>query len=128
MAVVGPDELDLEVFKRLVAEATEADLPGRAAGLREALALWRGPPLADLADEPFALFEIKRLNELRLAALVDRIEADLELGRHGDLIAELEAFVQEQPLIERFRALLMLALYRGGRQVEALAVYRDARK
>ena len=128
MAVVGPDELDLEVFKRLVAEAAEADLPGRAAGLREALALWRGPPLADLADEPFALFEIKRLNELRLAALVDRIAADLDLGGHGELIAELEALVQEEPLIERFRALLMLALYRGGRQVEALAVYRDARK
>ena len=128
MAVVGPGELDLEVFKRLVAEAAEADLPRRAARLREALALWRGPPLADLADEPFALFEIKRLNELRLAALVDRIAADLDLGGHGELIAELEALVQEEPLIERFRALLMLALYRGGRQVEALAVYRDARK
>ena len=128
MAVVGPDGLDLEVFKRIVAAATEADLPGRAAGLREALALWRGPPLADLADEPFALFEIKRLNELRLAALVDRIAADLDLGGHGELIAELEALVREEPLIERFRALLMLALYRGGRQVEALAVYRDARK
>ena len=128
MAVVAPGELDLEVFKRLVAEATEADLPTRAARLREALALWRGPPLADLADQPFALFEIRRLNELRLAALVDRIAADLDLGGHGELIAELEALVQEEPLIERFRALLMLALYRGGRQVEALAVYRDARK
>ena len=128
MAVVAPGELDLEVFKRLVAEAAEADLPTRAARLREALALWRGPPLADLADEPFALFEIRRLNELRLAALVDRIAADLDLGGHGELIAELEALVQEEPLIERFRALLMLALYRGGRQVEALAVYRDARK
>ena len=72
--------------------------------------------------------EIARLNELRLAALEGRIGADLELGRHGELIAELEALVQEQPVLERFRALLMLALYRSGRQVEALAAYRDARK
>ena len=127
MAVVGPDELDLEVFKRLVAEAAEADLPARAALLREALSLWRGPPLAEFGEVAFAV-EIARLNELRLAALEGRIGADLELGRHGELIAELEALVQEQPVRERFRALLMLALYRSGRQVEALAAYRDARK
>ncbi len=127
MAVVGPDELDLEVFKRLVAEAAEADLPVRAALLREALSLWRGPPLAEFDEVTFAV-EIARLNELRLAALEGRIGADLELGRHGELIAELETMVQEQPVRDRFRALLMLALYRSGRQVEALAVYRDARK
>jgi class 3 adenylate cyclase len=128
MAVVGPDELDLEQFERLVAEAADSDLSGRAARLREALSLWRGPPLADLADEPFAGPEIRRLDELRLVALEDRIAADLELGRHGELIAELEALVREHPLRERVRALLMLALYRGGRQAEALAAYRDARK
>jgi class 3 adenylate cyclase len=128
MAVVGPDELDVERFERLVAEAADSDVSGRAACLREALSLWRGPPLADLADEPFAGAEIRRLDELRLAALEDRIAADLELGRHGELVAELEALVQEHPLRERVRALLMLALYRGGRQAEALAAYRDGRK
>ena len=128
MAVVGPDELDLEVFRRLAAEAANSDLPRRAALLREALSLWRGPPLADLADEPFAPAEIKYLDELRLAALERRIDADLELGRHSDLIAELETFVQEDPRRDRLRARLMLALYRSGRQVEALAVYREGRK
>jgi class 3 adenylate cyclase len=128
MAVVGPDELDLEQFERLVAEAADVDVSGRAARLRQALSLWRGPPLADLADEPFAAAEIRRLDELRLAALEERIAADLELGRHGELIAELEALVREHPLRERVRALLMLALYRGGRQAEALAAYRDGRR
>ena len=126
MAVVGPDELDLEVFKRLVAEAAEADLSGRAARLHEALSLWRGPPLAEFAEE-FAI-EIARLDELRLAALEGRIDADLDLGRHAELVAELETLAQEHPRREGIRAQLMLALYRGGRQVEALAVYRDARK
>jgi class 3 adenylate cyclase len=126
MAVVGPDELDLEVFKRLVAEAAEADLPGRAARLHQALSLWRGPPLAEFAEE-FAI-EVARLDELRLAALEGRIDADLDLGRHAELVAELETLAQEHPRREGIRAQLMLALYRGGRQVEALAVYRDARK
>ena len=128
MAVVGPDEIDVERFERLVAEAADSDMSDRAEGLREALSLWRGPPLADLADEPFAAAEIRRLDELRLAALEDRIASDLELGRHGELIAELETLVHEHPLRERVRALLMLALYRGGRQAEALTAYRDARK
>src|SRR5688500_5430297 len=92
MAVVGPDELDLEVFKRLLAEAAEAELPVRAALLREALSLWRGPALAEFDEVAFAV-EIARLNELRLAALAGRIGADLELGRHGELIAELETLV-----------------------------------
>ena len=126
MAVVGADELDLEVFKRLVAQAAQTDLPIRAARLREALSLWRGPPLAEFNEGTFAAERV-RLNELRLAALEGRIGADLELGHHGELIAELEALVQEQPVLERFRALLMLALYRSGRQVEALSAYREAR-
>ena len=100
----------------------------RAAKLREALALWRGPPLADLAYESFAQPAIARLEELRLAALEKRIEADLALGRHAELVAELEALVAEHPLRERLRAQLMLALYRCGRQADALAVYQATRR
>ena len=92
------------------------------------LALWRGPPLSDFASEPFAQGEIARLEELHLAALEERIEADLALGRHAELISELEALVREHPLRERLRAQLMLALYRSGRQAEALAAYQQARK
>jgi DNA-binding SARP family transcriptional activator len=125
---VAPDELDLAVFERLRGEARRAE-PARAAQkLREALALWRGPPLADLAYEPFAQTEIVRLEELRLAALEERIDADLAAGRHGDLAGELEALVTAHPLRERLRAQLMLALYRSGRQAEALHVYRAARR
>src|SRR2546422_678494 len=101
---------------------------GAADTLRTALALWRGAPLADLAWEPFAHVEITRLEELRLAALEDRIDADLALGRHGQLVAELERLVAEQPLRERPRSQLMLALYRSGRQADALAVYQRARR
>ena len=115
---VGPDELDLTRFERL-----------RAAGkLREALALWRGPPLADLAYEPFAQTEIARLEELRLAVLEERIDADLAGGRHAELVGELETLVAAEPLRERLRAQLMLALYRSGRQAEALDAYRAARR
>ena len=96
--------------------------------LREALALWRGPPLADFAYEPFAQAAIARLEELRLAALERRIEADLALGRHADVVGELKELVSAHPLREGFRAQLMLALYRSGRQAEALEVYRDARR
>ena len=103
--------------------------PERAAeALRSALALWRGPPLSDFASEPFAQGEIARLEELRLAALEERIEADLALGRHAELVSELEALVREHPLRERLRAQLMLALYRSGRQAEALAAYQQARR
>ncbi len=94
----------------------------------EALALWRGPPLADVAQSRFARQEIGRLEERRLAVLEERIETELALGRRADLIAELEALVAGHPLRERLRALLMLALYRGGRQAEALDVYQDARR
>ena len=99
----------------------------RAATLREALALWRGAPLADLAFETFAQNEIRRLEELRLEAIEERIDADLELGEGSSLVPELEALVSQLPLRERLRAQLMLALYRSGRQAEALDVYHAGR-
>ncbi|PWU23606.1 MAG: hypothetical protein C5B48_08290 [Candidatus Rokuibacteriota bacterium] len=120
--------LDLARFERLVAAARDAGTVEECAtGLREALALWRGPPLADLAYEPFAAAEIQRLEELHLAARKDLIDAELELGRQAELIPELEALVAEHPYRERLRGQLMLALYRSGRQADALAAYRDAR-
>ena len=125
---VEPDELDGARFERIVSEAREAAPERAAARLREALALWRGPPLADLADEHFARPEIARLEGLRLAALEHRIDADLEAGRHAEVVGELEALVAEHPLRERPRRQLMLALYRCGRQAEALDVYHDARR
>jgi DNA-binding SARP family transcriptional activator len=94
---------------------------------REALALWRGAPLADVADEPFAAPEIRRLEELRLMASESAIDADLAAGRHREVVGELEALVAEQPLRERLHGLRMLALYRSGCQAEALEVYRRAR-
>jgi DNA-binding SARP family transcriptional activator len=124
---VGPDESDVARFERLVAEAGSAAAHGAAAKLREALALWRGPALADLAYEGFAQPEIARLEEMRLAVLVQRIDADLALGRHAELIGELEALVARHPLQERLRYQLMLALYRSARQAEALEAYRVAR-
>jgi DNA-binding SARP family transcriptional activator len=126
---VGPEDLDLERFRRLVADARAADDPrGRAERLREALALWRGPALADVEFESFAQSEIGRLEEERLAALEERIDADLEAGRHSELVGELELLVERHPVRERLRAHLMLALYRSGRQAEALNVYQDARR
>ena len=124
---LAPDELDLYRFERLVAEANECDPATAAARLREALALWRGPPLADLAYESFAQPAISRLEELRLLALERRIDADLDLGRHTEVIGELEALVAQYALRERLRAQLMLALYRSGRQADALGVYRSIR-
>jgi DNA-binding SARP family transcriptional activator len=124
---VGRDELDLERFSRLMAEADVAPPAIAAETLREALGLWRGPPLADLAYESFAQPAIRRMEELRLMAVERRIEADVELGRHAELVAELETLVVEQPLRERLRGQLMLALYRSGRQAEALEAYRQAR-
>src|SRR5262245_43424195 len=118
---VEPGELDLERFEGLVAR-------GGAEALRDALALWRGPPLAEFAFATFARAEIARLDELRLAALEARIDADLADGRHAAVVGELEALVLEHPLRERLRAQLMLALYRSGRQAEALAAYQDARR
>jgi DNA-binding SARP family transcriptional activator len=125
---VYPGQLDLHRFEGLVADAKDAP-PREASGLlRRALAEWRGPPLADVRHEAFAQVEVTRLEELRLAALEDRLDADLALGRHGELVAELRALVDEHPLRERLRARLMLALYRSGRQIEALDVHREGRQ
>src|SRR5215207_1802790 len=128
---VEPGELDLDRCERLAHEAREAlatDNPGQAAEqLREALALWRGPPLVDFVFDSFAQAEIGRLEELRLGLLEDRIEADLDCGRHAELIGELEARVTQHPLRERVRRQFVLALYRAGRQAEALEAYRAAR-
>jgi YVTN family beta-propeller protein len=129
---VEPSELDLQRFERLLAEGREALVQGDAGRasdvLHEALALWRGPALAEFVFEPFAQSEIGRLEDLRLAAVEQRIEADLALGRHSDLIGELEALVAENPHRERLRGELMLALYRSARQAEALEAYQDARR
>jgi predicted ATPase/DNA-binding SARP family transcriptional activator len=124
---VEPDALDLQRFERLVAEARRADPERASLLLREALELWRGPALAEFAGEPFALAEVGRLDDLRLAALEERIEADLTLGRHAELTGELEALIAANPHRERLCGQLMLALYRSGRQAEALEAYRQAR-
>jgi DNA-binding SARP family transcriptional activator len=124
----APHELDLLRFEQLVAEARQAPVDQAARLLHDALSLWRGPALADLASEPFMQAEILRLEELRLATLELRIETDLALGRHRELVGELEALVHEHPLRERPRAQLMLALYRSGRQAEALDLYRQGRR
>ena len=130
-ARVELEAVDLFRFERLHEEGRRALAAGEPAAaaeqLRAALSLWRGPPLADLAYEPFAGPVILRLDELRLAVLELRLDADLELGRHGELAGELQSLVREHPLRERFRAQLMLALYASGRQAEALEAYRDAR-
>jgi DNA-binding SARP family transcriptional activator len=125
---IDPERFDLARFERLTAEAHGAEPRERAEKLRAALSLWRGAALEDLAFEPFARDEIGRLEEARLAALEERIDADLELGSAGELVGELEELVEEQPLRERFRAQLMLALYRAGRQAEALEAYQEARR
>jgi DNA-binding SARP family transcriptional activator len=123
-----PGQLDLQRFERLVEEADAAQPSVAAEKFREALALWRGPALADFSYEPFAQTAIGRLEELRLLALEKRIGADLELGRDAALIPELEVLVAEHPLRERLRGQLMLALYRAGRQAEALEAYQTARR
>jgi DNA-binding SARP family transcriptional activator len=129
---IPPDHVDIRRFERMLEEGTQAlddGEPGRAAErLRAALAIWRGPPLTDFTYEPFAQREIARLEELRLVAIEQRIEADLALGRHKHVVPELEALVAEEPLRERLRWLLMLALYRCGRRADALAVYRRGRR
>ena len=131
LLLVEPGQLDLDRFERLSTAGRAAIAAGdphtASARLAEALALWRGPPLDDFAYEPFAQREIARLGELRIAALEDRVDSDLELGRHRGVVGELEGLVSDYPLRERLRASLMLALYRSGRQADALAAYRDAR-
>jgi DNA-binding SARP family transcriptional activator len=125
-------EIDLNRFRVLVAAGhrslSAGDPRGAGESLRDALGLWRGPPLADFAYEPFAQSEIARLEETRLAALEDRIDVDLALGEHVAVVGELEALVAAHPLRERLRGQLMLALYRSGRQAEALDVYHHTRK
>jgi DNA-binding SARP family transcriptional activator len=125
---LAPEQLDLRRFERLAAEAGSGDAEGAAELLRDALELWRGPPLADLEYESFAQPAIARLEEIRLAAVEQRIDAELRLGRHAQLVGELEQLVAENPLRERFAEQLMLALYLSGRQAEALDVYRAARE
>jgi DNA-binding SARP family transcriptional activator len=128
---VDHDSLDLHSFERLVSDGAELLERGRAEDaavlLQESLALWRGPALADVADEGVLRAAAARLDELRLVALERRIEADLACGRHAQLVGELEELAAEYPLRERPRALQMLALYRCGRQADALAAYRTAR-
>ena len=126
-----PGAVDLERFEALLAEGRSALAAGRAneasARLREALALWRSPALAEF-EEPFLHVEAARLGELRLSALEERIDADLALGRHAELASELEALVARHPLRERLRGQHMLAVYRLGRQADALASYQAFRR
>ena len=129
---VREGELDAEQFEGLVEDARQAMADGQAetasALLRQALGLWRGPALAELAHEPFAAQEIARLEEQRLAALELRVEADLAAGRHAEVVGELHTLVVENPLREQLAAQLMLALYRCGRQTEALEAYASVRR
>jgi DNA-binding SARP family transcriptional activator len=125
----GTEELDLGSFESLTESARAAADPRRRAQLlEEALSLWRGPALAEFREEPFAAAAARRLAELRLRAAEDRIESELELGDHAGLVAELEALVEQEPLREQPRRQLMLALYRSGRQADALARYREGRR
>jgi branched-chain amino acid transport system substrate-binding protein len=129
---IGAEQLDLARFRALVVRGRrelDDDQPEVAAHtIRDALALWRGPPLADLANESFAADAARALTEERLAALETRIDADLARGQHAALVGELTSVVRAEPLRERLRAQLMLALYRSGRQSEALEAYADARQ
>ncbi|MBD0283639.1 MAG: AAA family ATPase, partial [Thermoleophilaceae bacterium] len=129
---LDPEDLDSHRFEALVAEATSelaTGRPERAASVLEgALSLWGGPPLADVAYEPFAQREIARLDDLRATALELLIEAKLDLRRHDEVVAELETLIREHPYRERLRAQLMLALYRCERQADALQAYHDARR
>lgn len=130
--LVEPDELDLDLFERLFREGREAQARGdaneAAATLRSALGLWRGTALADVLYEPFAATESSRLEERRLMALEQRIDADLALGRDDELVPELEALVRDNPFRERLLYQLMLALYRSGRQAEALGALQAAKR
>ena len=128
---VADDELDLHIFEQQVAAGRQAladGNPGRAAELlREAESLWRGRPLADLESEPFAGLEARRLETLRIQAVEDRIDTELALGRHAVVCSELEQLVTEHPMRERLRGQLMIALYRCGRQADALQTYQQGR-
>ncbi|HTU29818.1 MAG TPA: BTAD domain-containing putative transcriptional regulator [Solirubrobacteraceae bacterium] len=129
---IDADQLDANVFERLVEQGRSALAAGEPAAAKDqierALALWRGPALSDFTYEPFAQAEIARLEEARLAAIEDRLDADLALGDHDRLISELEGLVRSHPRRERLRGQLMLALYRSGRHVDALESYQSARR
>jgi DNA-binding SARP family transcriptional activator len=129
---IGTDELDADRAAHLLADGrrarTAGDHDAAAVSLAAALRLWRGPPLADVAYDGFAQDEIARLNELRLECLEERLDADLDRGRHAEVAGELERLVAEYPLRERLRRQLMLSLYRCGRQAEALAAYQNGRR
>jgi DNA-binding SARP family transcriptional activator/streptogramin lyase len=124
---IDDGDLDALRFEQLLQDARGLANTDALLALREALALWRGPALADFAYDDFARGEIERLEELRETCIERRIDLELALGRHDDLVPELEALVREHPLRERLRRHLMLALYRSGRQADALEAYRDAR-
>jgi DNA-binding SARP family transcriptional activator len=129
---VAPQDIDAVRFSTLADEGRrlveEGDADGGRRRLREALSLWRGPALADFAEERFAQVEAARLEELRLAAVEDRLQADIDLGAHAAAAAELDRLVADHPLRERLWALLMMALYRSGRQADALRAYQEARR
>lgn len=129
---VAAEQLDLRRFERLTEEAGQALARGEAETAfelqRDALALWRGPALADLDREPFTELATGRLEEIRLAALEQRLDAELALGRHRELVGELDELMAQHPLHEPFASRLMLALYRSGRQADALDVYRRTRQ
>jgi DNA-binding SARP family transcriptional activator len=129
---LDPEQLDSHRFERRLAHGREELAAGRArdaaAALEDALSLWRGRPLDDLAYEAFAQREIARLEDLRVAALEQLIEAKLALGRHAEVVGELESLIDAYPYRERLRAQLMLALYRCDRQADALQAYQDARR
>ena len=125
---VEPGELDADRFEALVHEARGADPMRARRHLTDALALWHGPAFAEFADQEFARWEAARLDELRWSAEEDRIDCELALGRHALLAAELPRLVREHPLRERLRGQVMLALYRSGRQADALEAYQDVRK
>jgi DNA-binding SARP family transcriptional activator len=125
---VRPGELDVDRFRTLVDSARSEDAVERSRKLREALSLWRGPALADFAFEAFAQPHIAHLEELRLAALEERVEADLDAAHHAELVGELEGLVEQHPVRERLRSQYMLALYRSGRQAESLDAYQEGRR
>jgi len=131
VARIEPADLDANCFDAFVAEgralAGRGDHRGAAEALRKALSLWRGPALSDVASAPLARAEAARLDEARLVALEERVEADLACGRHSELLPELEALTRSHPMRERFWAQRMLGLYRSGRQAEALRTYQDLR-
>jgi len=125
---IESEQLDLARCRRRLEEARGAEPARRGELLRETLALWRGPALAEFADEPFAQAEVARLEELQLTVIEQRIEADIVAGRHAEVVGELEAIVTGHPLREGLRGQLMLALYRAGRQAEALRCYQEGRQ